>query len=640
MKNNDSQHSPTSARTLVSILFGALLAAMIFAPMAASQKQGGDDSRTTIKMFYKTPGESVFRSVEDGKPVPELQGVPTRALVSGKVGPLANNVTFDGFVRFPAEQGDQFFQNMAANTSYYRDSFTGGQTSISGAANGDRFDAIITFPGGARATFNTVTYDGNTNCFNFPTPVCGSNSITIIWFVQSQCSVGNFSGTWSTNGASFFTGQYNQLPRTPPNKVPLYNQGAYTDAYDTICRTGADKNVYRCDGSAAEVAWTIKAKGCALSSAAMVLGYHNITVDPPTLNTWLINNKGYDLNGNIYWEAVARYARTTTGRKDALTYLGPKGDLENSICANGPTIVSVKNNGHWVVAIGRDQNRTTYLINDPDGGIESTLAARYDNKFINVRRYSGPEFSITDVNGLVCRFHSPGELLITDALGRRTGTDPLTGQSFNEIPGSSYELISLDDLTDPANPVPSDDVTKDLELVRPPDGEYTLRVTGTGSGTYDLENRSTDAEGTPSEATFTNVPITPGAVHTYIIQHSKAPGSTVSVAGGFDGGGQRPRDVNKFLTYIAPGDSPTNLPTGTTTFSLLIVYGQTIIPSTFSAQLNGVNITNLFNPVGGTSQMINLSNLTSGRNVLQLSVSGNLPSRVATDNDRLILNVQ
>src|SRR5690349_12744387 len=189
MKNN-SQHSPKSVRILVSILFGALLAAMIFAPMAASQKQGGDGSRATIKMFYKTPGESVFRSVADGKPVPELQGIPTRELVRGKVAPLANNVSFDGFVRFPAEQGDQFFQDMTSNTSYYRDAFTGGQTSISGAANGDRFDATITLPSGAPAIFNTVTYDGNSNCFLFPTPVCGSNSITIIWFRSEERRVG------------------------------------------------------------------------------------------------------------------------------------------------------------------------------------------------------------------------------------------------------------------------------------------------------------------------------------------------------------------------------------------------------------------------------------------------------------------
>lgn len=636
MKNN-SQHSPKSVRTRMLILIGALLATMVFAPMAATQKQGGDGSRT-IKMFYKIPGESVFRSVDDGKPVPELKGIPTRELARGKIAPLANNVSFDGFVRFPAEQGDQFFQNMTSNTSYYRDSFTGGQTSISGAANGDRFDATITFPTGAPAVFSPVTYDGNTNCFLFPTAVCGSNSITIIWFVQSQCSVGDFSGTWSTNGAQFFTGQYTQQPRTPPNKVPLYNQGAYLDAYDTICRTTTSNAVHHCDGRPNEVALTIKAKGCALSSAAMVLSYHHITVDPPTLNTWLINHNGYDLRGNIYWDAVARYARTTTGHNDALTYLGPGGNLENAICANGPAIVSVHNGGHWVTAIGRDQARTTYLINDPNGGIESSLAARYNNTFGAVRRYSGPEFSITDVNGLVFRFHSPGELLITDTLGRRTGTDPLTGQTFNEIPDSSYELVSLDDETDPDNPVPADDVTKDLELVRPPDGEYTLRVTGTGTGTYDLENRSADAQGTPSQATFTNVPITPGAVHTYIIQHSKAPGSTVSVAGGFNGGGQRPRDVNKFLTYIAPGDSPVNLPAGTTTFSLLIVYGSTIIPSTFSAQLNGVDVTNLFNPVAGTSQMVNLP-LASGKSVLQLSVNGNLPSRVATDSDRLIFNV-
>ena len=268
--NSNSQYLTKSVRGRLSILFCALLAAMVFAPMVLSQKQAGNVSRPGIKIFYKTPGNSVFRSIDDGREVPELRGIPTMDLARGKVAPLANSVTFNGFVRYPAEQGDQFFQSMTGNTSYYRDAFTGGQTTIIGAANGDRFDATITLPSGAAAVFGTVTYDGNTNCFLFPTPVCGSNSITIIWFVQSQCSVGDFSGTWSTNGSPFFTGQYTQLPRIPPNKVPLYNQGAYQDAYDSICRTGTTHNVYHCDGRANEVAWTIAAKGCALSSAAMV----------------------------------------------------------------------------------------------------------------------------------------------------------------------------------------------------------------------------------------------------------------------------------------------------------------------------------------------------------------------------------
>jgi hypothetical protein len=629
-------------RNLASVLW-AVSIVMLFTSAGLGEELCESTFPPALQVFYRIPGgEPDFKPVGDEIEVVQVAAASAKASTWQDRGLFYSSVNFNGFVRFPAEQGDQSFRFMSNNTAYYRDAFTGGQTSISGAQDGDRFDASITFPNGTVATFNTVTFasnfNGQQNCFLFPTPVCGSNNIQIIWFVQSQCNIGNFTGRWLANGAQFFSGQYTTLPQIPPNKVPLYNQGAYVNAYDTICRTGVQRNVYRCDGRAGEVPWTIAAKGCAMTSGAMVLSYHGINVDPPTLNTWLINNNGYDARGNIFWDAVARYARTTTGRNTALTYLGAGGNLENAICANGPAIISVRNGGHWVTAIGRDQNRTTYMINDPNGGVETTLQARYNNTFGSVRRYSGPEFSITDVNGIVCRFHSPGELLITDPQGRRTGIDPLTGQTFSEIPNASYENIGLDDETIPDLPEPGPE-TKDLDLVRPLEGEYALRVTGTGTGTYDLEIRSSDAQGTPSQSTFANVPITPGAVHNYVFDHSKAPGSQISIAGGFDGGGQRPRDVNKFLTYISPGDSPTTLPAGTTTYSLLIVYGRTIIPSTFTAQLNGVNVTGLFSPAPGTNQMVDLS-LQPGRNVLLLSVDGTVSSgRVATDTDRLVFIV-
>ncbi len=586
-----------------------------------------------VKVLYRIPGaEPGFKPVENDMEVVSVAVPPNRE-------PFASSVAFEGFVRFPAEQGDQSFRFMTNSTSYYRDAFTGGQTFISSAVNGDRFDASITFPNGFIATFNTVTFvsnfNGQSNCFLFPTAVCGTTSIQIIWFVQSQCSVGNFTGKWLANGVQFFSGQYNQLPQIPPGKVPLYNQGAFADAYDTICRTGTQRDVHRCDGRVGEVPWTIAAKGCAMTSAAMVLSYHGINVTPPTLNTWLTANNGYDLRGNVMWNGISRYAASRGGR---LTYLGAGGNLENAICTNGPHIISVRNGGHWVTATGRDAARTTFNINDPNGGVETTLALRYNNTFGAIRRFAGPEFSITDVNGIVCRFHSPGEVLIADPLGRRTGLDPLTGQTFSEIPGSTYDTIGLDDESDPANPVPGPD-TKDLDIQRAIDGEYSLTVTGTGTGTYDLEIHAFDANQSPSQNTFLSVPISPGVVHKYVFDYSKVPGSQISVGGGFDGGGQRPRDVNKFLSYIIPGDSPTTLPPGTTTTTIFIVYGKTIIPSSFAAQLNGVNVAGLFSATPGSSQMVTL-NLQPGRNVLVLSVEGSLPSRVARDTDRLVFIVQ
>ena len=560
MKNRGSGQHPfvSNVSKLALVLFGVILVAIQFAPNVLSDKQhfefelGCDaDLATppTIRVLYKTSSDSFFRLAETGEEIPGLVGIPA-------IQPRYAGVRFDGFVRYPAERGEQSFRRMenvdGIPTSYYRDAFVGGQVTITGAVNGDKIGATITLPsssGNNTAVFADRTFfssidDGRTNCFVSAdpnlVPFCGSNSLTLIWYIPySQCYVGTFSGTFTANGSPFHSGQFNQLPQIAPEKVPLYNQGAYSDAYDSICKIARDlhperKNFYLCDDREGEEVWTIAGKGCSITSAAMVLNYHGIPADPSTLNTWLKENKGYDAAGDLFWSAVERYARTTTGRNDALTYVGPSENLENAICTYGPTITGVLNvqgYRHWVAATGRDQKRTTYLINDPDGGLESSLMARYNNKFDTIRRYSGPEYSFTDSNGLTFRFHSPGEMLITDPLGRRLGFDPSTGRTFNEIPNSGYSILGIGDATD-TNPVPLDyDPPKELELVRIPEGEYTLRITGTGNGTYKLLMYSMDVEGMPSGEIFENIPITLGEVHIYTIEHSKALGSEIHVTG-------------------------------------------------------------------------------------------------------------
>ncbi len=102
--------------------------------------------------------------------------------------------------------------------------------------------------------------------------------------------------------------------------------------------------------------------------------------------------------------------------------------------------------------------------------------------------------------------------------------------------------------------------------------------------------------------------------------------------------GQWPRDVNKFLTYSSPTASHTSLPTGTTTYPLMIFYGQTILPASFRAELNGADISTWFHPTTGGHEVVSLP-VRPGRNVVVLSVDGNLPNRVATDTDRLVFLV-
>ncbi|NVM22234.1 MAG: hypothetical protein HWN68_10705 [Desulfobacterales bacterium] len=107
----------------------------------------------------------------------------------------------------------------------------------------------------------------------------------------------------------------------------------------------------------------------------------------------------------------------------------------------------------------------------------------------------------------------------------------------------------------------------------------------------------------------------------------------------FDGKGQRPADVNTFLSYANPLQMRTELPSGTTKFSLHIFYGQTIDPATFKAELNRQDISSQFEPKPVGDQVVEL-NLRKGQNVLLVSIKGKRKDdRTAKDRDRLVFIV-
>jgi len=107
----------------------------------------------------------------------------------------------------------------------------------------------------------------------------------------------------------------------------------------------------------------------------------------------------------------------------------------------------------------------------------------------------------------------------------------------------------------------------------------------------------------------------------------------------FDGKGQRPADVNTFLSYANPLQMKTELPMGTTKFLLHIFYGQTIDPATFKAELNRQDISAQFEPKPVGDQVVEL-NLKKGRNVLLVSIQDKRKDgKTAKDIDRLVFIV-
>lgn len=102
----------------------------------------------------------------------------------------------------------------------------------------------------------------------------------------------------------------------------------------------------------------------------------------------------------------------------------------------------------------------------------------------------------------------------------------------------------------------------------------------------------------------------------------------------FDGGGQQPAEVNKFLRYAAPRDTRNKVP-ASSTFNVIVYYGKTINPATFSATLDGVDITSRFRPTPGGADVVTIA-IGTATTRLHLSVDGAKASGgKGTDTDTL-----
>lgn len=593
---------------------------------------------------------------------------------------LATSDQFEQLVRFPAEE--QAFIQMNGNTSYFRDFFAGGETFSDGANDGDTLTATVTLPSNNTVQFDPVTFhsslNGQQDCWqSLDFTVCNSTSIDIIWFVTVQCGqTGDFSMSFFRNGAAFASNVvFHLTPTINPGKVagegPTYDQTTYdTVPYGNFCRyfdSKRKRNVVRaCDpvNHPDETVMHIKQLGCYLTALSVMLQYQGVSTSPTALNTWLTDNDGFDLSGGILPDKVLEYAgdnnvtlsfdrtESATGF-DGSTAAGTP--ARGAVCGKGPTPLHVQHHdrlnnvrSHFVLAWGRDdqspssQPETTFEIKDPNGGAarelkDATIPHDYKNVYLGTREFQNQPHTFTLQHSVVITLYSPAELLLTNSAGQRTGIDPLTNSTFSEIPNAVYSNESIEDPNDDSgDPANTDD--KVLDIRPPADGTYTLTVTGTASGAYDPDFRAFDSNLQQNVTSVAAVPVLPGSQQIYTFTTPIPTGASFPLSGGFDGGGQRPKDVNHFLTYSNPTSDHTSLPAGSTSFPVMIFYAPADITSTFAATLSGADVSGLFHPVAGGFEVVTIP-LQSGRNVLQLSIQGNLPNRIATDSDRLVFLV-
>lgn len=112
---------------------------------------------------------------------------------------------------------------------------------------------------------------------------------------------------------------------------------------------------------------TMAAEGCAVSSAAMVLAFYGLELDPGQLNRFLIDHDGYTAEGWLLWEKAADF---TPGKaKKAYEDLPSFFLIDSNLLRGNPVIIRLRLPGgvtHFVVIVGK--RGFHYLIQDPGSG--------------------------------------------------------------------------------------------------------------------------------------------------------------------------------------------------------------------------------------------------------------------------------
>ena len=257
--------------------------------------------------------------------------------------------------------------------------------------------------------------------------------------------------------------------------------------------------------------------GCAVTSAAMVLNYHNIKkmpdgtdLDPGSLNVWLKNNKGYLTGYNnidgfysyFNWPVIGKLTKQLfdAGRANVkLMHKRAYPSNNTTIILNEdlkkfPDILGVNNSqtlSHFVVAKGKSNN--TYSINDPEWNYPTLNS--FNNSYTQVDRYIP---SSTNLSYLVAVVNPSVELLITNPQNSKTGKHFYNNQiqEFNEINNASYsyqapignpnDQNTLEELGTGVN---------EFLLPEPENGKYEIKLSSNNSGFYEINITSFENDG-------------------------------------------------------------------------------------------------------------------------------------------------
>ncbi len=140
---------------------------------------------------------------------------------------------------------------------------------------------------------------------------------------------------------------------------------------------------------------TISAKGCALTCMAMLLHSNGQNVTPRLLNNYVIENSGYNLNGDLNWHVARRYGSSL------IQYAGwdnfSLDRIKTLLHSGNPVIMMVNNtsiNKHFIIITGYENEGIVpkdFTIINPAGGKVQKLSVYLvdcDSKYENLRIFS------------------------------------------------------------------------------------------------------------------------------------------------------------------------------------------------------------------------------------------------------------
>jgi hypothetical protein len=292
----------------------------------------------------------------------------------------------------------------------------------------------------------------------------------------------------------------------------------------------------------------IRRWGCYMISGAMIINYFAAQqgvlhrTDPVTLNNWMahnltnsnsgyssgpplpsLQNPQYVASAFVDAATLVQYAtahgidmsvaQNTSGRTIANDQL-----LNAAMCDLNPAILGVNGNGHYVDATAKLNVRgtATWRLHDSLSATPTNLLDAYGNNYGKLVIVDGNK----PQRAFLLSLYSPAEILVTDPMGRRTGLDPRTDTTYEEIPSSSYgqEFLAGD-----GEGAPVLLERKALWVSKPISGDYRVEIIGTGDGTIGLDVVPIDDNGNGPRMSISDQVIT-GRANVYHFTYSGTPG--------------------------------------------------------------------------------------------------------------------